>query len=352
MTGKIAQQFELATMTINFNSSSTFREARGKYAHDDYTTRVQRLTLFMKKMAKSPHNVSIFNLQEITSRYMPIMEIQCRLLDSLHDVNESWTCTPQVSSHGNIHKCLSLMTFWRTDIYHLNGLQNCHFDEGINREMANALLIEFSLMVPDKLDMFHSGGELIDNDAKYLNVNVHMPQLGANKLACWKKLLTEIDHRKGYFVSVSGNMNLFLHEIEFTEIVQIMKQVGNSSVFKDEYLLCLDYVRKRNTTFLGMLYDLQKTLKLDLNHDNFLTWMNGQEADINRVFNLKVCPLDWHLSRDQPWLDVSGTRVIDMNDLRQMGFDVPEFDTEKPLPDWGNYITDHLPLLTQLMFHV
>jgi hypothetical protein len=130
-----------------------------------------------------------------------------------------------------------------------------------------------------------------------------------------------------------------------------MKEIGTLSARElgDTYALDTLFGKLRSTTFMGMLYDLKNNMKMNINKESFETWIEGDSNAILKTFNKKIGPLDRFIFKNRSWYESTETKVIDINDLIQLGFDLPKIESEN-LPDYGNYITDHLPLITTINF--
>jgi hypothetical protein len=267
--------------------------------------------------------------------------------------------TSEVKFYGDSQMCLSLMTFWDADVLHLNNLENFHFSKDGGRTVgddlctdigikatANAIIMDFSLTVSDK--EFHNGGKSIDNNAKFMVVNVHMPLAGLLKVRCAMQLRDRLKSYDDHFIIVSGDMNSFGDDKEFPQLISIFKDIGELSakeidgVFRYETLLSTEENRKmRTTTFVGMIYDLIKTMKLPIkDYDQYIKWVEGDAKVIKNEFGRDMQPLDWVISKNNKWCTIKDVRVIDiLHDLKYLGFDLDE------VYDYGNFITDHLPLI-------
>jgi hypothetical protein len=359
----IVTDFKIRTMSINFNTAGFVKEAG--YGPDDYERRVNLLAEFMKIMARDYH-VKIFNLQEMTSRYMRMEQIRNLLMKQLLTVSTAWTATNPFGRHADANMSLHLMTFYNANVFHLNSVTNCHFSYGDARTVgddlcpeqsskttSNAMIMDMSLIVPKEDSEFHSEGVSVDNNVKYLNVNVHMPLRGCYKVKSMEKILKQIEEYPNietYFVSVSGDMNLFGDESECNQIIDTMKKTGKTNAIPTENNVyqyeTLFGNRLRTGTFIGMLYDLKNNMKLDINHETYKTWINGNTDEILKISGRKLQPLDWHLSRDQPWCETIKTQVVDMTDLRELKFDVPIIADDKEIPDPGNFIVVNHSIFT------
>lgn len=367
VSGRITSKFKTRFLTINFNNAGFVKEAG--YDDNDFSRRVDLLANFLKTMVKQYH-VSLINIQEISSRYMNAEEFRFKILSKLFEVSTSWTGTFPVGRHGNFTKCLNLMTFWNADILHLNSLHNLHFSKSDDMRTvgddlcndkeifatSNAIVMDMSFSVPQMTDEYHTQGMSIDNSAKILNLNVHMPLRGCLKLKCMKKILLELERYPKideYFVSMSGDMNLFFDEDEHIEILKVMKEIGSFHAMEhgETYLLDTLFGSTRSTTFIGMLYDLQKNMKMSINRETFEIWVRGNSKEIFEKLDRKVGPLDWFVFRNKDWCKSIDTKVIDINDMINLGFseDYPPIESES-LPDYGNRLTDHLPLIATIEF--
>lgn len=371
ITKKNDKFFKIRTMTINFNTAGFVKDAGCN--EFDYLRRVGLLAKFMRIMSKNYH-VQLFNLQEMTSRYMNLESIRRAIMTELLQVHPAWTATNPFGRHGDGEKSLHLMTFYNANVFHLNGVINCHFSKGEARSVgdnlcpeeaigatSNAILMDMSLTVPDQDEEYHLGGVSVDNDLKFMNVNLHMPLKGCYRMASLTKLLNTLEsypNINDYYVSVSGDFNSFGDDPTFDEIIELMKKIGKPSALGKRTgdnttysYQTLTRPQFRNTTFVGMLYDLKNNMKMDITPENYKTWVNGDADEILEKLNRKVQPLDWHLSRDTNWCMTLMTNVVDTTDLRNLDFMIPTIDENADvslLPDLGNYITDHLPLMTTL----
>jgi len=149
-------------------------------------------------------------------------------------------------------------------------------------------------------------------------------------------------------------MNLFGDEPECNQIIDLMKQIGTTNATlttNNQYQYpTLFGPRFRTSTFIGMLYDLRNNMKLNIDHDTYKVWVNGNADEIFHTFGKLQQPLDWHLSRNKHWCQTIQTQVVDMDDLSQLGFNVPTINPDVAIPDWGNFITDHTPLISTIEF--
>jgi hypothetical protein len=152
-------------------------------------------------------------------------------------------------------------------------------------------------------------------------------------------------------------VNLFSHELGWIDIVNIMKKIGelsavpnNNNIYTLETLFStLENPSFRTTTFIGVLYDLINNMKIPIkNLDTYNLWLTGNADIIKQNFLKDVQPLDWFISRNTSWCKSLGTRVIDLNDLIKLGFNIGNAPLYNGLPDYGNYITDHMPLINTI----
>ena len=199
----IKHKFKIRSMSINFNTAGFVKEAG--YGPEDYERRVNLLAEFMKMMAENYH-VKNFNMQEMTSRYMHLELIRQRIINQLLTVSKAWTSCSPLGRHGDATGSLHLMTFYNANVFHLNSIVNCHFSQGEARIVgddlcpenqykatSNATIMDMSLTVPKEESEFHSEGHSVDNNVKFLNVNVHMPLRGCYKIKSMEKLLKQIN---------------------------------------------------------------------------------------------------------------------------------------------------------------
>jgi hypothetical protein len=379
---EIIETFLIRTMTINFNNPN-FQKAAGCDDFDfNFARRVALLSEFMKVMTEKYH-VVIFNIQEVSSRFMHAEEFRMSILRELFKISKTWTATSPIGGYGDSLNCLNLMTFWNADVLHLNNLINLHYSDGDVRDVgdklcqdlnifatSNALVMDMSLIKPSKplIDgIYHSEGVSIDNRAKFLNINTHIPLRGPLKIKCMQKLhdfINSYPKISTYFVIVSGDMNLFTDEIQCQEIINIMTKIGSLSANLHGYILETMFSTPekpslRTNTFYGMLYDLIKNMKLPLNKKKYNIWLSGDIKMIEDVFNRDVQPLDWIISKDTKWCQSLITKVITIEDMIELGFKFnepknqnqdqnQEQDLKNILIDVGNYLTYHLPLITTI----
>jgi hypothetical protein len=372
LTRSIDTNFQFKIASINFNNA-TFQKSAG-YDEHDFARRVSVLAQLVKKLAQD--GVVIINLQELSSRFMNVETLRYQLLTKLFEVDPSWTATNPFLRHGDAQKCFSLMTLWNSNVLHLNSATNFHFSEGEPRDVgdqlcadqnivgtSNALITDFSLTYPAQPSQYHTGGPSIDNRAKVLNVNVHLPIRGPLKIQCLSKLfqyLKFFPNSEDYFTSVCGDFNVFKDEPESVEMIRQMEEFGRVGALNK----CGNYYYEtlggqlRSTSFVGMIYDLKNFMKLvdaEQDPDKYQIWVDGQYQPIKDTFNKQTCPLDWLIFKDQPWCREISTKVIDIEDQRKLLSE--EFKSWLEItpqvtrvPDYGNFLTDHLPLVSTIQY--
>jgi len=210
--------------------------------------------------------------------------------------------------------------------------------------------------VPSHQTPYHRGGFSIDNEAKVLNVNLHLPLKGAVKVACLDKLFERLNNwprLKTYFVTVSGDFNLFQDEPEAKTMLEQMTAFGtlSASPVGESYAYQSLCGQQRFTSFLGMKYDLLNHMKLldaDKDPELFNVWIKGDYTEIKERLGRVVGPLDWFVFKNRDWCSATETRVLDLQDFRDLGLPLDQWiaETHQTVPEYGNFLTDHMPLVT------
>lgn len=380
INGTISKSFRFKTVTLNFNNANFQRDAG--YDDKDFLRRVLVLKRMIVRWVKHD-GVALINIQEISGRFMRVETLRAYLLEELSD---SWTATGSIPRQGDVKRCLSLMTLWNADVLHFDAMKNFHFSEwhsgqagdrlaskeGI-QDTSNALIMEFSLTVPvasdtdvgDKVPV-HRGGTSIDVLRTFVNVNVRLPMRGPLKVMCLEKLRDELEKYSDGPIHIAGDMNMFADEQESMTMRKQLHALGHvtccenpteilSSKMKHSYA-SYDGQRRRNTTFIGMKYDLKHMMKLvdaDCERDKFAVWCGGNVEKIQKTFDRPVLPLDWVILFSPAGWSANSV-VVDLDDIRQAEGEVfTEWEAGFPkdqAPDYGNYLSDHLPVMTQLEF--
>lgn len=392
IAGPLSRDVQTKIATLNFNNAMF--QHRAGYDDKDFERRVALLAKLVRKWAQE--GVSVINLQEISGRFMKLSTLQHKLMDGLSD---SWRCTGPVSRHGDPSMCLCLMTLWNEDVFHLDKMINFHYSQHYDGRAgdqlaadcgifatSNALCCFFSVVdcdsvpVPNVSDPspnpnpntntntdpdssasslpLHTGGKTIDVRNRIAIINTHLPLRGPLKLRCLKRLKSfvssQCDQEEIGYV-ICGDMNVFADEAESGEMVRLLKRMGDVSAPKG--LLTTVSGGTRATSFVPTKYDAEHNMQLlkpDTDPAAFAIWMAGNPDTIRQVFQREVSPLDWVVVSDTWFLTWKETVVYEPDDLAKIdpvAFRTwkQSFDTQGLVPDYGNFLSDHLPLVTTVM---
>jgi hypothetical protein len=292
----------------------------------------------------------------------------------MSELPDSWTTTGPIGRHGDPTKCLNLVTLWDAAVFHLDSLKNFHFSEngdgkagdklvsGI-QATSNALITAFSPIIPLMATNggLHTGGLSIDTDTSLVTVNCHLPLRGKLKVACLQRLFAYLNATfppDQFGRIVSGDMNLFEDEtVEAAQMLRMFFNFGDTGCKWTPTGLVYDTASggTRQTTFIGMKHDLKTLMKRfdpDEEPKKFDVWCGGQAWALKNFLGAAPWPLDWFLASQDGPVSMTGCVVLETSDLKKL--DSSAFDTwigtfSGKQPDYGNYLSDHLPLVATFL---